>query len=222
MRTATPSPIENARRQLRLFGASQLSDAEVLALLIGKGIRSKEALDLAGSMLSACGGVGQLHQQPEVLRRSGLGDARIARIAAAVELGRRCLEGPVDRRHPFNKPVDAARCFRARLADLNHEVFSCLYLDTRHRMIRYEALFRGTIDGAAVYPREVVKQALSFNAAAVILGHNHPSGDCEPSEADRNITQRVSKALALVDIRLLDHLVVSRSGHVSLAERGWI
>jgi DNA repair protein RadC len=119
-------------------------------------------------------------------------------------------------------PVDAARYFKARLLDLPHEVFSCLFLDTRHRLIRYEELFRGTIDGAVVYPREVVKRALQHNAAAVIVGHNHPSGVSEPSEADRSITLKLAKALALVEIRLLDHLVVSRSGHVSLAERGLI
>ena len=114
------------------------------------------------------------------------------------------------------------RFFRARLADLPHEVFSCLFLDTRHRLIRYEELFRGTVDGAAVYPREVLKRALHHNAAAVIFGHNHPSGVSEPSEADRGITLKLGRALALVDIRLLDHLVVTRDGHVSLAERGWI
>jgi DNA repair protein RadC len=111
---------------------------------------------------------------------------------------------------------------REALGHLPHEVFSCLFLDTRHRLIRYEEMFRGTIDGAAVYPREIVKQALSFNAAAVILSHNHPSGDAEPSEADRSITIRVSKALSLVDVRLLDHLVVGADEVVSLAERGWL
>jgi DNA repair protein RadC len=164
----------------------------------------------------------RLVDNTDTIRVRGVGDARVARVEAALELGRRWIEGPVDRRRAFSNPADAARCFRARLANLSHEVFSCLFLDTRHRMIAYEPLFRGTIDGAAVYPREIVKQALGCDAAAVILGHNHPSGDCEPSEADRSITIKVSKALALVDIRLLDHLVVSRFGHVSLAERGWI
>jgi DNA repair protein RadC len=106
--------------------------------------------------------------------------------------------------------------------DLPHEVFCCLFLDTRHRLIRYEELFRGTIDGATVYPREVVKRALLHNASAVILGHNHPSGVSEPSEADRSITLKLAKALALVEVRLLDHVVVSRGGHVSLAERGLV
>jgi DNA repair protein RadC len=220
--TATASPIEHARLRLRQFGANQLTDVEVLALLIGRDIKSRDALDLTAALLRSAGGLSRLADNAEVLRLAGLGDARIARIRAALELGRRCLEGPIDRRRAFTNPADAARCFRARLGNLGHEVFSCLFLDSRHRMIRYEALFRGTIDGAAVYPREIVKHALGCDAAAVILGHNHPSGDCEPSEADRNITLRVLKALALVDIRLLDHLVVSREGHVSLAERGWI
>lgn len=222
MTSLRDSPVEQARQRLMRAGSSQLSDIEVLAVLLGGGIRSREALELAAAVLRETGGIGRLGDNAGALRQPGLGDARIARIHAAVELGRRCLAGPADRRRTFANPADAARCFRARLGDLGHEVFSCLFLDTRHRMIRYEALFRGTIDGAAVYPREIVKQALSLNAAAVILGHNHPSGDCEPSEADRSITVRVSKALALVDIRLLDHLVVSREGHVSLAERGWI
>lgn len=222
MRVTPHCPVEHARLRLRRFGAGQLTDAEVLALVIGSGIRSRDALDLAANLLRAGGGLARLAGSPDSLRTRGIGDARIARVTAALELGRRCLEGPVDRRRAFNDPADAARCFRARLADLGHEVFSCLFLDTRHRMIRYEALFRGTIDGAAVYPREIVKLALGCDAAAVILGHNHPSGDCEPSEADRSITVKIARALALVDIRLLDHLVVSREGHVSLAERGWI
>jgi DNA repair protein RadC len=214
--------LEHARARLLQYAARQLTDAEVLAVLLGRGVKSRDALDLATTLLDASGGLSRLAGNAERLRHSGLGTAGIARLQAALELGRRCLEGPATRRRAFGSPGDAARCFRARLADLGHEVFSCLYLDTRHRMIRFETLFRGTIDGAAVYPREIVKQALHYDAAAVILGHNHPSGDCEPSEADRNITLRVAKALALLDIRLLDHLVVSREGHVSLAERGWI
>lgn len=215
-------PLAHARQRLKQFGASQLTDAEVLALLIGSGIKSRDALDLATRLLRSSGGLHRIAERAETIRGKGLGDARVARVQAALELGRRSITGPVDRRRSFAKPADAAQCFRARLANLGHEVFSCLFLDTRHRLISYEALFRGTIDGAPVYPREIVKQALGCDAAAVILGHNHPSGDCEPSEADRNITLRISRALALVDIRLLDHLVVSREGHVSLAERGWI
>lgn len=220
--TTTGNALAQARLRLRTFGACQLTDAEILAVLIGSGIKSRDALDLAATLLAACGGLHRLGENSKSIRVQGLGDARIARLEAALELGRRCIEGPLDRRRAFSNPGDAARLIRARLANLGHEVFSCLFLDTRHRMIAYEPLFRGTIDGAAVYPREIVKQALGCDAAAVILGHNHPSGDCEPSEADRNITAKIAKALALVDIRLLDHLVVSREGHVSLAERGWV
>lgn len=222
MAVRADSVYERARLHLKRFGPGQLTDAEVLAVLIGSGIRSRDALDLASELLRESGGLDRLAEQAGTLHRRGLGDARAARVLAAIELGRRCLEGPVDRRRSFGRPADAARCFRARLAHLGHEVFSCLFLDTRHRLICYEALFRGTIDGAAVYPREIVKQALARNAAAVILGHNHPSGDCEPSEADRSITARVARALALIDVRLLDHIVVGREGHVSMAERGWI
>jgi DNA repair protein RadC len=158
----------------------------------------------------------------DLTRVRGLGPARLAAVKAALELGRRYVEAPGEARSSLKAPGDAARFFRARLADLPHEVFGGLFLDTRHRLIRYEELFRGTIDGAAVYPREVLKRALDLNASALIIGHNHPSGVAEPSEADRSITSRLARALALVDIRLLDHVVVSRDGHVSLAERGWI
>ena len=205
-------------------GASLLSDTELLAVVLAAGTRHAQAQALAHALIQQWGGLHALlgTGPRELLRANGLGRARIARLHAALELGRRNLEGPRDRRRALKKPSDAAHSFRARLGELGHEVFSCLFLDTRHRIICFEALFRGTVDGATVYPREVVKRALYHNAAAVILGHNHPSGDCEPSEADRSITAKLASALALVDVRLLDHLVVSRQGHVSLAERGWI
>jgi DNA repair protein RadC len=216
-------PQRPADRLLEL-GASRLTDSELLAVVLAAGTRGADALALAHALLDEWGGLhGLLRTGPRELGRvNGLGPARIARLHAALELGRRHLEGPVDRRRALKKPGDAAQCFRARLAELSHEVFSCMFLDTRHRIICLEPMFRGTVDGATVYPREVVKRALYHNAAAVILGHNHPSGDCEPSEADRGITAKLASALALGDVRLLDHLVVSRQGHVSLAERGWI
>jgi DNA repair protein RadC len=215
-------PRRTAERLLEL-GASRLTDSELLAVLLAAGAR-RDAETLAGELLRECGGLhALLRRGPRELRGApGLGSARIARLHAALELGRRYLEGPVDRRRVLKKPADAAQCFRARIADLSYEAFTCLFLDTRHRIICFELLFRGTVDGATVYPREVVKRALYHNAAAVVLGHNHPSGNCEPSEADRGITVKLASALALVDVRLLDHLVVSHHGHVSLAERGWI
>ena len=215
---------ERPREKLLRNGARSLTDGELLAVLLGHGTANEDALELSHRLLHACGDLSRvLTASPVALKQApGLGPARIARIKAALETGRRHLEAPEPHRSALSAPEDAVRYFRARLADLPHEVFSCLFLDTRHRLIRYEELFRGTVDGAAVYPREVLKRALHHNAAAVIFGHNHPSGISEPSEADRGITLKLGRALALVDIRLLDHLVVTRDGHVSLAERGWI
>jgi DNA repair protein RadC len=215
---------ERPRERLLEAGPQSVSDGELLAVLLGAGIRGLNAAELARRLLEEWGGLAALlgSSAAELERAKGLGPARAARLVAAVELGRRYLTAPQARRSSFEAPLDAARFLKARLLDLPHEVFCCLFLDTRHRLIRCEELFRGTIDGATVYPREVVKRALQHNASAIILGHNHPSGVSEPSEADRNITLKLAKALALVEIRLLDHLVVSRGGHVSLAERGWI
>jgi DNA repair protein RadC len=215
---------ERPRERLLDAGPQSVSDGELLAILLGTGVRGSSAAELARGLLEQWGGLKALLgvSAAELARSKGLGPSRAARLVAAVELGRRYLMAPQDPRSPFDAPLDAARYFKARLTDLPHEVFCCLFLDTRHRLIRCEDLFRGTIDGATVYPREVVKRALQHNASAVIVGHNHPSGISEPSEADRTITLKLAKALALVEIRLLDHLVVSRGGHVSLAERGWL
>lgn len=213
---------ERPRERLLEVGPQALSDGELVAILLGTGVRGASATDLARRLLERQGGLSGVlgNGAAELAREPGVGPARAARLAAALELGRRYLCAPANPRQALEAPLDAARYFSARLLDLPHEVFCCLFLDTRHRLIRYEELFRGTIDGATVYPREVVKRALQCNAAAVIVGHNHPSGVAEPSEADRSITVKLAKALALVEIRLLDHLVVSRGGHVSLAERG--
>ena len=217
-------PSERPRERLLEAGPHALSDGELLAILLGTGTRGQSAAELARALLGQWGSLTALLGSfpAELARAKGLGPARAARLAAAVELGRRYLGAPLEPRRALGAPDDAARLFKARLSDLPHEVFCCLFLDTRHRLIRYEELFRGTIDGATVYAREVVKRALAHNASAVILGHNHPSGVSEPSEADRNITLKLAKALALVEVRLLDHVVVSRSGHVSLAERGLV
>jgi DNA repair protein RadC len=215
---------EQPRERLLEVGPKALSDGELLALLFGTGTRGQSAAELARALLGEWGSLTALlgSAPAELERAKGLGPARIARLAAALEIGRRYLGAPIEPRSALGAPEDAARFLKARLLDLPHEVFCCLFLDTRHRLIRYEELFRGTIDGATVYPREVVKRALAHNASAVILGHNHPSGVSEPSEADRNITLKLAKALALVEVRLLDHVVVSRGGHVSLAERGLV
>ena len=168
---------ERPREKLLRNGARSLTDGELLAVLLGHGTANEDALELSHRLLHACGDLSRvLTASPVALKQApGLGPARIARIKAALETGRRYLEAPVPHRSALSAPEDAVRYFRARLADLPHEVFGCLFLDTRHRLIRYEELFRGTVDGAAVYPREVLKRALHHNAAAVIFGHNHPN-----------------------------------------------
>jgi DNA repair protein RadC len=215
---------ERPQQKLLCQGSNSLSDGELLAVLLGVGPANGNGITFAQKLLAQTGGlVSLVTASPANLREiDGMGAARIARVQAAIELGKRYLQAPSDSRRSLRAPGDAARFFKARLSDLPHEVFGCLFLDTRHRLISYEELFRGTVDGATVHPREVLKRSLHHNATAIIIGHNHPSGISEPSEADRGITLRLSRALALVDIRLLDHLVVSRGGHVSLAERGWI
>ena len=215
---------ERPQQKLLRQGSNSLSDGELLAVLLGVEPANGNGITLAQKLLAQTGGlVSLVTASPANLREiDGMGAARIARVQAAIELGKRYLQAPSDNRRSLRAPGDAAQFFKARLSDLPHEVFGCLFLDTRHRLISYEELFRGTVDGATVHPREVLKRSLHHNATAIIIGHNHPSGISEPSEADRGITLRLSRALALVDIRLLDHLVVSRGGHVSLAERGWI
>lgn len=224
MSVPTQRLAENPRERLLKAGPGGLSDSELLGVVLGGHARAADRRALADSVLQRCGSLAAaLDASPaELATLSGLGPARVARLHAAVELGRRYLTEPLARGAALSKPGDAAQFFQAHLGDRPHEVFSCLYLDTRHRIIRFEELFRGTIDGATVHPREVVKQALRLDAAALIVGHNHPSGIAEPSESDRNITLKLAQALALVEIRLLDHLVVARGRHVSLAERGWL
>ena len=211
------------RERLASGRGASVSDEELLSVLFGNDARGHEAFAKIHALLARFGGLAGLASKHEqTLARAGLSTVRIAKLRAAVEIGRRYLEAPARQAAPLTSPADAARCFHARLADLPYEVFACLFLDTRHRFICFETLFRGTIDGATVHTREVAKCALDHHAAAVIAGHNHPSGDCEPSEADRNITTRLKRSLELLDIKLLDHLVVTRSAHVSLAERGWL
>jgi DNA repair protein RadC len=202
--------------------AAELGDADLLALVLGG--PHPEAASRALEWITQTGGLVDLIAGDADVWATLRGGqpARRARLLAAIELGRRYLEAPIKGRAALRSPQEAAACLRARMVDLPHEQFSCVFLDTRHRVICYEPLFRGTIDGATVYPREVLKRALHHNAAAVIVAHNHPSGTSEPSQADRSITCRLKQSLALVDIRLLDHLIVARDGCLSLAERGWL
>lgn len=217
-------PAERPREKLLQLGSGALSEAELLAIWLRHGTNGMNALDLARSLLVRFGSLRSVLSAGcrELCGHSGVGPARWAELQAALEIVRRhhlerLQSGPV-----LGSPRAARDYLIARLRDLQHEVFCCLFLDSRHRLTRCEELFRGTIDGASVHPREVVKQALARNATAVILAHNHPSGIAEPSQADEIITTRLRDALALVEIRLLDHLIIGDGHCTSLAEKGLI
>jgi len=213
---------ERPREKLLVRGAAALSDAELLAILLRTGMRGRSAVHLARDVLQSFGSLRKLlaADRKRFCREPGLGLARFAELQAATEIARRQLAETLRAGPSLSSPRATRDYLIARLRDLPHEVFCCLYLDNRHRLIEFEELFRGTIDGASVHPREVVKQALQWNSAAVIIAHNHPSGIAEPSAADERITLRIKEALALVDIRLLDHVVVGDGTSVSMAERG--
>jgi DNA repair protein RadC len=213
---------ERPREKLMEHGAQTLSNAELLAVFFGTGNRGGNAVALAHQLLARFGSLRELlcADREQALAGHGLGPARYCMLQAALELARRHYRESLKAGPALDSPEAARGFLVAQLRDRPYEVFGCLHLDTRHRLIAFEELFRGTIDGASVHPREVVRQALARNAAAVILAHNHPSGVAEPSQADELITTRLRDALALVDIRVLDHLIVGADRCMSFAERG--
>jgi len=215
---------ERPREKLLQRGPEALSDAELLAIFLRTGIKGISAVDLARHLIQEFGGLRPLLEADckTFCSHKGLGEAKYVQLQATLELGRRHLLATLERGDVLSSPDDTRRFLSARLRRYPHEVFAALFLDNRHRVIIFEELFTGTIDGASVHPREVVRRALQHNAAALILAHNHPSGVAEPSRADESITRRLKDALALVDIRVLDHLIVGDGEIVSLAERGLI
>jgi DNA repair protein RadC len=215
---------ERPREKLLERGPAALSDAELLAIFLRTGITGKSAVDLARELLEDFGGLRPLlaAERNRFCAAAGLGNAKYAQLQAVLEMGRRHLFEDISRGRTLASPAVTRDYLQARLGDYPYEVFACLFLDNRHRLITCEELFRGTVNGASVHPREVVRRALSHNAAALILAHNHPSGVAEPSEADIQLTGRLRDALALVDVRVLDHLVVAPGDWASLAERGLI
>jgi DNA repair protein RadC len=214
---------EKPREKLVNRGANALSDAELLAILLRTGVAGSTAVDLARQLLLDYGSIrGVLDADTNSFcSHKGLGLAKFVQLQAALEIARRHLSEDLEYGNCLTRSEQTRNYLRARLRDYKYEVFACLMLDNRNRVIAFRELFRGTIDGASVYPREVVKQALADNAAAVILAHNHPSGVCEPSQADIRITERLQKALALVDIRVLDHVIIG-DGINCLSEQGLI
>lgn len=215
---------ERPREKLLARGAGALSDAELLALFLGSGTTGRDAVASARDLLAAHDGLRRLLDRDAraLTRLRGIGPARACLLAAALELGQRHLAAQLARGEALADPDAAGRYFAQRLRGLDHEVFAALYLDTRHRALGFEELFRGGIDGAEVHPRVLVQRALAHGAAAVIVGHNHPSGNPDPSAADRAVTVRLKQALALVDVRLLDHFVVGDGAPTSMAARGWV
>lgn len=215
---------ERPREKLLRRGAPTLSDAELLAVFLGSGLRGQDAVALGHDLLRRHGGLRPLLQTPPqaLMRERGLGAARVTRLLAALELATRHLAADLARGDALDDPLVAARYFTARLRDRPHEVFACLFLDARHRCIAFEEVFTGGLDGAEVYPREIVRRCVLHNAAGVMLGHNHPSGSSEPSASDRAVTQRLVNALRLIDIRVLDHFVIGDGPATSFASRGWL
>ena len=215
---------ERPREKLLELGAAALADAELLAIFLRTGVAGVSAVDLARQLLLDFGSLRALLEssQTDFSRRLGLGPAKYAQLQAVLEMSRRHLAERLRRESALESPQAVRDYLKARLRHEPHEVFACLFLDSKHRVLAFEVLFHGSIDGASVYPRQVVKRALAHNAAALILTHNHPSGVAEPSQADRLLTKRLQEALALVDVRVLDHFIVGDGEPLSLAERGWL
>ncbi len=215
---------ERPREKLLSRGADALSDAELLAIFLGSGLRGRDAVQTARELLHGHGPLRALLDRDAAALAAlpGLGPARACLLRAALELGQRHLAAELERGVALTDPAAAGRYFAQRLRHRPQEVFAALLLDNRHRALAFEELSSGTIDSAEVHPRELVRRALALNAAAVIVGHNHPSGNSEPSLADRAVTVRLRQALELVDVRLLDHLVIGDGPPVSLAARGWL
>ena len=213
---------ERPRERLLAQGAAGLSDAELVAVCLRSGTRGKSAVDLARELIGAFGGLGGLlaADVAKLMQTRGLGAAKAAQLAAVIELARRSAREDLRSGSALTSPGAVRDYLRLALGSRPHEVFLVLFLDAQHRVLRDAELFRGTLTQTSVYPREVVKAALAANAAAVIFAHNHPSGAAQPSQADELLTRQLKEALALVEVRVLDHFIVTGSQALSFAERG--
>ena len=215
---------ERPREKLLSHGPSTLTDAELLAIFIRTGIKGRTAIQIAHDVIDQHGGLVPLlsADQHSFCQTKGLGPAKYALLTAILEMAKRFETSRAKEQEFLESPDAVKSVVSLNMRSLEHEVFACLFLDNRHRLICFRTMFTGTIDSASVYPREVVKAALQYNAAAIIFAHNHPSGVAEPSRADIDITQKLTKALALIEVRVLDHIIVGDGYQVSLAERGEI
>jgi len=215
-------PLERRpRERLLAEGAECLLDAELLAVLLRTGVRGKNAIELGAELLTRFGSIGGLLAAgPELLEIKGLGEAKTAQFAAAIELSRRAMREQMSERSALTSPGAVRDYLRLSLAHRQHEVFVCIWLDAQHKVVGTEEAFRGTLTQTSVYPREIVKKALARNAAAVIFAHNHPSGVAQPSQSDELLTRNLREALALVEVKVLDHFIVAGNQAISFAERG--
>lgn len=215
---------ERPREKLLERGAQALSDAELLAIFLRVGVTGKSAVDLARDLLNHFGGLTRLFAAERAAFSAfpGMGPAKYTQLQAVLEMSRRALGEQMRVGDALNSPASVRDWLRLKLAGLGHEVFMAVFLDAQNRVIEAEELFRGTLTQTSVYPREIVKRALTHNAAGVILAHNHPSGVAEPSQADRWLTDQLKTALGLVDVKVLDHFIVAGGGGLSFAERGWL
>jgi len=216
------SACDQPREKLLINGSDALTDAELLAIFLRTGIKGKSAVDLARDLLEEFGSLQALlnADQSRFCQGKGLGTAKYAQLQAVLGMARRHFSEIIERGDALTSPEATRAYLSAQLRGYSYEVFACLFLDNQHRVIQFEELFRGTIDSASVYPREVVKVALSHNAAAVIFAHNHPSGINEPSQSDKHITEKLKQALNLFDIRVLDHFIIGDGEPYSFAEHG--
>lgn len=210
------------REKLLKQGAAALTDAELVAVFLRTGVAGKSAVDLGRELVGRFGGLGALCRadRAEACRAPGVGKAKYALLQAVMEMARRTLAEDMAAGDALTSPAAVRDYLRLILRDKEYEVFCCVFLNAQNRVIAVEELFRGTLTQTSVYPREIVKRALAHNAAAMILAHNHPSGVSEPSQADRTLTRRLAEALALVDIRVLDHFIVAGASSLSFAEAG--
>ncbi len=213
---------ERPREKLLHHGPAHLSDAELLAIFLRVGMKGKSAIDLAREILLHFGSLKALlgAKLEDFADVSGFGPAKFVQLQASLEMSKRYFHDEMRESRFIDSPAASKQFVLHALGHRQHETFACLYMDNQHAILRFEELFQGTIDGASVYPREVVKRVLHLGAAAVVFCHNHPSGSTEPSQADRVLTNRLKQALELIDVRVLDHLIVAGNQVISFAERG--
>ena len=223
-RAADLAVADDPRGRLLALGPERLSDAELLAVVLRTGVRDCSAVNLAAQLLARFGGLAGVldASSAHLLGVRGLGAGKVAALRAVLSLAERYQQAPLLAGRPVTDSILAERFLRQRLGGRRQEIFAAMFLNSRHQLLMFEELFAGSVDRAHVYPRELLRRALDHNAAAVVLAHNHPSGNPEPSASDVDLTKRLGRLLNEIDVRLLDHIVVGRGQTVSLAARGLV